>query len=124
MGQIEEIIGLIKGEQIEGGNTKERVSEVLTLIAEEIAKKIDKEEGKGLSSNDYTNTDKENLDKALNGVVRGFSMHNTDNGDIQIIVNSLKNTTLGSATIYLSQVYATKEYIEQKTRELEQRLRH
>ena len=124
MGQIEEIIGLIKGEQIEGGNTKERVSEVLTLIAEEIAKKIDKEDGKGLSSNDYTNTDKENLDKALNGVVRGFSMHNTDNGDIQIIVNSLKNTTLGSATIYLSQVYATKEYIEQKTRELEQRLRH
>ena len=124
MGQIEEIIGLIRGEQIEGGNTKERVSEVLTLIAEEIAKKIDKEEGKGLSSNDYTNTDKENLDKALNGVVRGFSMHNTDNGDIQIIVNSLKNTTLGSATIYLSQVYATKEYIEQKTRELEQRLRH
>ena len=124
MGQIEEIIGLIKGEQIEGGNTKERVSEVLALIAEEIAKKIDKEEGKGLSSNDYTNTDKENLDKALNGVVRGFSMHNTDNGDIQIIVNSLKNTTLGSATIYLSQVYATKEYIEQKTRELEQRLRH
>ena len=124
MGQIEEIIGLIKGEQIEGGNTKERVSEVLTLIAEEIAKKIDKEEGKGLSSNDYTNTDKENLDKALNGVVRGFSMHNTGNGDIQIIVNSLKNTTLGSATIYLSQVYATKEYIEQKTRELEQRLRH
>lgn len=124
MGQIEEIIGLIKGEQIEGGNTKERVSEVLTLIAEEIAKKIDKEEGKGLSSNDYTNTDKENLDKALNGVVKGFSMHNTGNGDIQIIVNSLKNTTLGSATIYLSQVYATKEYIEQKTRELEQRLRH
>ena len=124
MGQIEEIIGLIRGEQIEGGNTKERVSEVLTLIAEEIAKKIDKEEGKGLSSNDYTNTDKENLDKALNGVVRGFSMHNTGNGDIQIIVNSLKNTTLGSATIYLSQVYATKEYIEQKTRELEQRLRH
>ena len=124
MGQIEDIIGLIKGEQIEGGNTKERVSEVLTLIAEEIAKKIDKEEGKGLSSNDYTNTDKENLDKALNSVVRGFSMHNTDNGDIQIIVNSLKNTTLGSATIYLSQVYATKEYIEQKTRELEQRLRH
>ena len=124
MGQIEEIIGLIKGEQIEGGNTKERVSKVLTLIAEEIAKKIDKEEGKGLSSNDYTNTDKENLDKALNGVVKGFSMHNTGNGDIQIIVNSLKNTTLGSATIYLSQVYATKEYIEQKTRELEQRLRH
>ena len=124
MGQIEEIIGLIKGEQIEGGNTKERVSEVLTLIAEEIAKKIDKEEGKGLSSNDYTNTDKENLDKALNGVVKGFSMHNTSNGDIQIIVNSLKSTTLGSATIYLSQVYATKEYIEQKTRELEQRLRH
>ena len=124
MGRIEEIIGLIRGEQIEGGNTKERVSEVLTLIAEEIAKKIDKEEGKGLSSNDYTNTDKENLDKALNGVVRGFSMHNTGNGDIQIIVNSLKNTTLGSATIYLSQVYATKEYIEQKTRELEQRLRH
>ena len=124
MGRIEDIIGLIRGEQIEGGNTKERVSEVLTLIAEEIAKKIDKEEGKGLSSNDYTNTDKENLDKALNGVVRGFSMHNTDNGDIQIIVNSLKNTTLGSATIYLSQVYATKEYIEQKTRELEQRLRH
>ena len=124
MGRIEDIIGLIKGEQIEGGNTKERVSEVLTLIAEEIAKKIDKEEGKGLSSNDYTNTDKENLDKALNGVVKGFSMHNTGNGDIQIIVNSLKNTTLGSATIYLSQVYATKEYIEQKTRELEQRLRH
>ena len=124
MGRIEEIIGLIRGEQIEGGNTIDRVSEVLTLIAEEIAKKIDKEEGKGLSSNDYTNTDKENLDKALNGVVRGFSMHNTGNGDIQIIVNSLKNTTLGSATIYLSQVYATKEYIEQKTRELEQRLRH
>ena len=124
MERIEEIIRLIRGEQIEGGNTKERVSEVLTLIAEEIAKKIDKEEGKGLSSNDYTNTDKENLDKALNGVVRGVSMHNTGNGDIEIIVNSLKNTTLGSATIYLSQVYATKEYIEQKTRELEQRLRH
>jgi len=124
MGRIEEIIGLIKGEQTEGGNTKERVSDVLTLIAEEIAKKIDKEEGKGLSSNDYTNTDKENLAKALNGVVRGFSMHNTGNGDIEIIVNSLKNTILGSATIYLSQVYATKEYIEQKTRELEQRLRH
>ena len=46
MGQIEDIIGLIRGEQIEGGNTKERVSEVLTLIAEEIAKKLDKEEGK------------------------------------------------------------------------------
>ena len=38
-------------------------------IAKELQKKVDKVEGKGLSTNDYTNEDKEQVERVRNGSV-------------------------------------------------------
>ena len=53
------------------------LNEIRTNLIKEIEKKVDKEEGKGLSSNDFTDTDKEKLDGLSNyddsGIKRSIS---------------------------------------------------
>ena len=123
MGQIEEIIGLIRGEQIEGGNTKERVSEVLTLIAEEIAKKIDKEEGKGLSSNDFTDEDKDDLRLALKNGFKEIRCITTDSGDFNIVIKVNKGRVAMTYNLATNHNVALKKYADEQFRLLEERLK-
>lgn len=62
MGRLEDNIRLIRNERNEGGNTKERVAETFDLVVSELNKKAGKEEGKGLSTNDFTNEHKNKLE--------------------------------------------------------------
>nr|WP_314560701.1 hypothetical protein [uncultured Capnocytophaga sp.] len=62
MGRLEDNIRLIRNERNEGGNTKERVAETLDLLVAELRKKVDNEDGKGLSTNDFTNENKSKLE--------------------------------------------------------------
>ena len=123
MGQIEDIIGLIRGEQIEGGNTKERVSEVLTLIAEEIAKKLDKEEGKGLSSNDFTDEDKDDLRLALKNGFKEIRCITTDSGDFNIVIKVNKGRVSMTYNLATNHNVALKKYTDEQFRLLEERLK-
>lgn len=62
MGRLEDNIRLIRNERNEGGNTKERVAETFEMLAAGLGNKADKENGKGLSSNDFTNEHKNKLE--------------------------------------------------------------
>lgn len=82
MGSLDNNIRLIRNETVEGGNTKERIAETFDNIVAELGKKVDKVAGKGLSSNDYTNEEKQkNEENALKRVANV-----TVTGDVNKII--------------------------------------
>ena len=142
--QIQAIQTILQVDDVNLDTLQEIVTELKSnaKLQELIDKKVNKEEGKGLSSNDFTNElkqklenlgtniftdkDRENINKALDGSCQNFQVviYNTPDGgmDCSIIYRTNKGKTLGG-DLRLSNYYVSKSYFEEQIRQLEQRLK-
>ena len=86
-------------EKVDSDNT-----ESLNTLAEEVANKVEKESGKGLSTNDYTNTEKQKLAGIAEGAnkytlpVGGSAIGGVKNGG-DIAIDSAGNMTIKDGTV-------------------------
>ena len=115
MGRLEDNIRLIRNERNEGGNTKERVAETFDLVISELNKKAGKEEGKGLSTNDFTNELKNKLEGLQQVDTSGLLPKGGYTGTAQDLKNLIDaiNRILQSDDTDLDQLQEIVTYIKQ-----------
>lgn len=91
MEQLLEIIGLIQNETEKHANTKLRVATALRLLLNEIEGKVSTEDGKTLTSNDFTNELKVKLEGLQNADLTPYLQKGDYNGTAQELKTAIDN---------------------------------